>query len=364
MKNKKSIQTFFVIILACLLPFFALAQTLSSPHYNLQDSEIDFGGGNSSSSNYSSRDSVGGEDDSKSSSTNFHLFPGLVPPLYPGVPGAPTLTNTGGQLYNALDFVISTGGNPSDVNYAIAISSDGFVTTNFVQANDTVGTSTVWQTYTNWGGATGQRITGLNPNMTYNIKVKARYGPDSETAYSVTASAATVNPYLTMVITGTSTGTSIAGVVTNVTTSAGNVAYGSLQPGTIKFAAQTVTVSTNALGGFTTTLAENRDLTKANGVQIPPVSASNAAPAPWPGGVTSAAFGYHTTANPLCTGTTNRFSSNNTYAAATTTPYEILCTTGQTASASASIVFELEIEALQPSGNYQNQITYVTTPAY
>ena len=367
-KNKIFISLIFFVSFAQFfaLPLYSMAEVLSSPNYSVEDPQFDYGGGIASSTNFQSRDSVSAENDAQSTSTNYKVSPGVVPPLYPGVPGQPTITNTGGQLYNALDVIVNTSGtNQTDTNYAIAISPDNFATiTNFVQADDTPGTTTVWQTYVAWGGGSGQRITGLNPSTTYTIKVKARYGPDSETAYSITAQAATVAPYLTMSIAGVSSGTTVAGATTNISTNSGSVAFGPVQPGTIKLAAQNVIVATNALGGYSTTIVQNQDLTKTNGVQIPAVAASNASPAAWPGVVTSAAFGYHTTGNPLCSGTTSRFSANNTFAAASTTPFEIACSSGAVATTTTSILFKLEIEALQPSGDYQNLITYVTTSAY
>ncbi len=163
---------------------------------------------------------------------------GLFLQSYPGVPGTPTLINTGGALYDSLDFIIDNGGNSSDTNFAIAISSDNFATTNYVQADDTVSTSPVWQTYTAWGGSSGQRITGLLSSTSYSIKVAARYGPASETGYSNVATAATLAQQLTFNISGVNSGTSIAGETTTVTTSANAINFGSLPVGSPVVAAQ------------------------------------------------------------------------------------------------------------------------------
>jgi hypothetical protein len=187
---------------------------------------VDSGGENSNSTNYNERESIGGSNDSVANSTNYNVFPGFIQHAYPGVPGQPTLVNTGGTLYNALDFIVNTAGNQTDTNYAIAISSDNFTTTNFIQADDTVGSSPVWQTYTAWGSGTGQRVTGLIANTTYKIKVKARYGTDTETAYSITASDSTGGPTLTVSFAGVNSGTTIAGATTTITSAANTINYG------------------------------------------------------------------------------------------------------------------------------------------
>lgn len=363
--NFETKRIILLLILGLILPFALAAQAPSSTNYRLESSEFDFGGGLSTSTNYGNRGALGDVETGKTTSTNYNLFSAFFPRAYPGIPSQPTLTNTGGILYNALDFVVGTGGNLSDVNYAIAISTDNFVSNfNFVQADDTVGTSTAWQTYVNWGGAGGQRIIGLLPNTTYTIKVKARYGPNSETGYSLTAQASTVNPTLSLVVAGVNSGTSFGSNTTNIGTTATSVAFSSLQSGAIRVGAQQLTVTTNALGGYTITLAQNQDLSKTNGTKIPPVTAPNSAPAAWPGGITTAAFGYHSTDGSLCTGTTNRFSADNTFAAASTTPYEVICNTGPVSNEVNDLIFKVEVESLQAAGDYKNQISYVISPQY
>jgi hypothetical protein len=325
---------------------------------------VDSGGENSNSTNYNERESIGGSNDSVASSTNYNVFPGFIQHAYPGVPGQPTLVNTGGTLYNALDFIVNTAGNQTDTNYAIAISSDNFTTTNFIQADDTVGSSPVWQTYTAWGSGTGQRVTGLIANTTYKIKVKARYGTDTETAYSITASDSTGGPTLTVSFAGVNSGTTIAGATTTITSAANTINYGSLTPNVTSVAAQTITVSTNATGGYTTTLQQDGDLRNNNSDSIAPTTGSNASPAAWPTGITAGYFGYHTTDSTLCTGSSARFSSNNTYAAATTSPAEVACSTTIASNEQTSIVYKLEIGTQQDAGTYQNTITYVTTAQF
>jgi hypothetical protein len=364
-KPETKIIVFILVMLASSLPFSLRAQAPSSTNYRLDSSSFDFGGGDSTSTTYRAQGSMGEVETGKTTSTGYNFFSGFFPRAFPGVPGTPTFTNTGGTLYNSLDFVINTGNNTSDVNYAIAISKDNFASDiNYIQINDTVAATSTWQSYINWGGAVGQRVTTLVPNTTYTIKVKARYGTNSETGFSNTAQAATVNPTLSVTVLGLGSGTAIGSFTTNATTTATSVPFSNLQTGSIKLAAQRITVTTNAAAGYTTVIQQDTNLTKTNGTQIAAVSAGNASPAGWPGGITSGVFGYHTTDSSLCTGTSNRFLADNTFAALTSAAAEISCNTGPVSGEVTNVVFKVEIEALQASGDYKNNITYITTPQY
>lgn len=346
---------------------------MNSGDYSVEGSTFDGGGESSSSTDYSSRDSIGSEvETGDSNSIDYKNPSGFQQGAYPGIPGQPTLTNTGSTLYNSLDFVVVTGsGQQTDTTYAIAISSDNFVTTRFVQTDDTVGVNEAWQTYTGWNSGTGERITGLSPSTTYKIKVKASYGTgsnaaDSESGYSLEASATTSAPSIVVSIAGVNSGVSVGGLTTTDTSTSTTMGYGSLTigDGSPNIAAQTVTVTTNASGGYTATVQQDGDLRTNVGDSIPVVSGTNASPAAFGTGVTTGRFGYHTTDSTLCTGTTGRFSTNDTYAALALTPFEIACSSGPVTNEATSIVYKLVIGTLQEAGNYQNILTYIATATY
>lgn len=356
-----------VTLVACmllLLAYPALADTLSSTNYQVEDATTDGGGGLSNSTNYQSVDAIGDTSDSGSSSSNYKSLLGFLWPAHPGIPGTPTLTNTGGTLYNTLDFVIATGNNSTDTVYAIAISSDNFTTTNYIQIDDTIASTEAWQTYANWGSGTGERVVNLQQNTAYKIKVKARHGIDTDTGFSATASATTSQSSLTISFAGVTTATVVAGETTTITSTANAIAYGSLVVGTPAVAAHTITVTTNATSGYTTTLQEDHDLQTSSNKTISPVSGSNASPGAWPGAVSTGAFGYHTTDSVLCSGSTNRFSSNNTYAAATTSPLEVACASAPATTDATTVVYKLQVGGSQSAGSYQNTLTYITTAQY
>jgi len=111
------------------------------------------------------------------------------------VPGLPTVEEPGAT---ALRVIINQNGNPAGTGYAIYETS----TLQYVQADGTLGLSTVWQDYATWGGATGVTVTGLAANTQYTFNTKARNGDLTETANSsnvskYTLSAAPTNPAAT-----------------------------------------------------------------------------------------------------------------------------------------------------------------------
>jgi hypothetical protein len=173
----------------------------ASNNYELHNYDYGSGGtSNSSSANYSLNGSTGqAAANTRSSSTSYELGAGNNNTQQAYVPAAPSFTNPD-NYYDKLHFVINPGTNPSDTEYSIAISTDNFATTQYVQNDNTVGPTRGiedYQTYAAWGGAIGQVVTGLLPNTTYAIKVNAIQGSFTETEYGPAATAATVPPSIT-----------------------------------------------------------------------------------------------------------------------------------------------------------------------
>ena len=183
---------------ACLVGFFLFAFPAST-NYQLRGYGIGSGGeDNMTSSNYAADALMGETSDDTLTGTNYNLGSGLSFEIMANVPAAPTLTNPS-NYYDKLKLVLDTGNNPTDTTFAIAISTDDFVTTNYVQSDNTIGAvlgSEDYQTYTAWGGASGCNIIGLTPSTTYKVKVKAYQGKFSESGFSSTSTAATVSPQL------------------------------------------------------------------------------------------------------------------------------------------------------------------------
>lgn len=173
--------------------FFVLP---ASTTYELHD--VGFGAGGTTQSESTSFGLTGtlGETAGQSlSGTSYDLGPGIQFTRQSNTPAAPTFTNPA-QHYNKLQFILDTGSNPSDTLFAVAISSDSFATTNYLQVDNTIGATPVYQTYAAWGGASGAFAIGLAPSTTYSLKVRAVQTKFTESAFSQVATAATAAPSL------------------------------------------------------------------------------------------------------------------------------------------------------------------------
>lgn len=173
--------------------------------YKLESYGLGSGGSaNSTSSTYALEGISGTTSGTQMSGTTYRAGSGMIPTQLANVPSAPALTNPS-NYYNKLHLTINNGNNDngnnaSDATFAVAISSDNFATTQYVKNDLTVGNSQTiadFLSYAAWGGASGVNIVGLQPNTTYTVKVRAMHGKFTESGYSATASAATVNPSLT-----------------------------------------------------------------------------------------------------------------------------------------------------------------------
>lgn len=222
----------FVIFVSSPLFDTVFAALPSSTHYSIRDYNFGAGGTqNSSSTNFKALGIVGQVDTGSLSSTNYQTLNGLVYVQLAALPPAPTFTNPS-SWYNKLSLVLDNANNPTDAEFLIAISPDSFTTTDYVQADDTINTSPVWQTYSSWGGSGGITIIGLTPGTTYTVKVAARQGNYTQTGFGPTATAATANPSLSFSLTPNS------------------INLGTLTPGSVTTSSNvTVTTSTNGAGG-------------------------------------------------------------------------------------------------------------------
>jgi hypothetical protein len=172
----------------------------ASTNYKLDDYGFGSGGvSNATSANYSMNAISGETSAGKLSSANYKIGSGLAYVNQAHVPVAPNFSNPN-NFYNKLRLSLNTSNNPSDTKFAIAISSNNFVTTQYVKSDNTVGSSLTladYQTYSTWGGAVGFEVIGLLSNTTYSVKVKAMQGKFTETEFGPIATAATINPTLT-----------------------------------------------------------------------------------------------------------------------------------------------------------------------
>lgn len=234
----------FNLIFILLFSQNALAGPQSTT-YEMKDYTFGAGGneqGGSDSSSYTLFGTVGELDYSKLNSSNYSLGGGLSYTLKANVPAAPTVTNVS-NWYNKLKVTIDNGSNASDATFLIQVASgsaDFSQDTYFVQADNTLGTNQVWQTYSSWGSGSGFNLIGLFPGTTYYVRVAAERGNFTQSEYSAAGSAATISPTLTLTLR---------------TTSQPNppfsVSLGNLTPGSVTTSSDTIdiTISTNATNG-------------------------------------------------------------------------------------------------------------------
>ncbi len=220
---------------------FLLAAVPSSTNYVLKAYGFSNGGGSSSSSTYGLGSDVGSVNGASVSAT-YKLPSGIKASTTVPVPSAPTFTNPDSS-YSRLKLTLNASSFPSDTKYLIAISSDGFATTKYVQTDNTIGTGLSianCQTYSAWGGASGFWVLSLGNATTYAVKVAALQGSKTGSAFGPTASAATVTPSASFALSTSLTSTPPF-----------NTSFASLPAGTPTTANATImaTVSTNAQNG-------------------------------------------------------------------------------------------------------------------
>ncbi len=173
----------------------------SSTSYQLQSYGINGAASNSAaSSTYQLESSTGQLQSISSTSSSYAANSGSIQAQQASVPPAPTLSNGSGTYYNKLGLVINTGVNASDTTFAVAISPNSFTTTYYVQADGSLNTTPLFQTYSAWGSAGGTTIVGLTTRTTYEVKVSAMQGKFTNSAYGPFASSTTASPNITFSI--------------------------------------------------------------------------------------------------------------------------------------------------------------------
>lgn len=237
------LQSILSLGVSGIIGLFAVAP--SSTNFNLKAFELGSGGeDNLSSTNYNLNGLTGQQAGGTMTSTNYIVGSGEIPTQNANITAPPTVTNPA-NYYNRLNVVLDTGSNPTDTTYLIAVSDDNFVTTYYVQTDNSIGPTlsiTNYQTYSAWGGASGFTLLGLSPSTAYKVKVKALQGDFTESAYSAEASASTVATSLSF------------SVATSITPTPPFSAYfSSLIPNTVVDANATaeLSFSTNAVNGGT-----------------------------------------------------------------------------------------------------------------
>lgn len=280
----------------------------------------------------------------------------------------------------------------------------GLVTTSAVRSADNVSGTTRTDTFTANGtlttvvttpatqsplAITASYTTITNPTTT-NTTYFARITTYSDTgttvidgtnnvAFAVLTSTsiavtATVDTNLTFTVAAANSGT-VNGATINVTTStASTIPFGTLSSGSTKIAAHDLTVTTNGLGGYTTTVkaaAEPPLVGLVTSNNIDDFTGTNTSPTAWssPTGTTQSVntgfFGYTTNDATLGTGTANRFTSvGNVWAGTSTTASEVSFNSTGVNALVTRVGWQAEVNSIQPPDSYSGTVILVTTPTY
>lgn len=333
----------------------------ASTNYQLKG--YGFGGGgeeNMTSTNYAANALSGEVSSSQLVGANYNLGSGLAFEIMANVPPVPTLSNPS-NYYNKLHLLLDTGNNPTDTLFAIAISTDNFTTTNYVQNDNTVGGALGiedYQTYAVWGGGSGFDIIGLASSTTYKVKVKAFQGKFSESGYGPVATAATVSPQLSFDIdvsaTDTDTNPPFATVFPALTA-------GSVQDSPEKIWVDFATNANN--GGRVYIYGQNAGL-KSDAVATTIPSAS--------GDLTSASSGFGAQGSTAAQVSGGPFSILSPYNGASqvvgiidTSIREIFSTSAPIVGGRGSLVLKAKASAVTPAaGDYTEVLTMIASANY
>jgi hypothetical protein len=345
------------VLLAGMLPL--LAAVPSSTNYTLRTYDIGSGGGNTLNSTNYKLNAVSGTQSGTTTqtSTNFVLGDGITNATNSNVPPAPAFTNPS-SYYDRLLLVLNAGSNPTDTKFLIAISSDNFVTTSYVQADHSVGTSQAlanYQTYAAWGGGSGFLIVGLQPSTTYAVKVKALQGDFTGSAFGPTATAATVAPSLTYSLSTTLTATPPF-AVDFTSLPAGSVVSGAAD-------AQIGLTSNASNGGTVYIKGANGGLTSASAATTITSASADLS-------VATSGYGAQVTASGQASG--GPLTSQSPYNGATnnvgnilTSLQPLITSTGPVTTGTATIRFKAKSSSITPSASdYADTVTIVVAMNY
>ncbi len=228
------------------------------------------------------------------------------------------------------------------------------------------------------------RVANTADSYTYIIKNFVS-GADPATATPVDSSTgkiaviepvrvtATVDPSITFKIEGIAASETTCGLTTSVTTTATAVPFGVMALDTFKVAAQKITVSTNAVSGYAVTAIENNRMSNlaASPSYIPDTTCDNGScdhdtSDTWATAADNAGLGYTVAAvaaGPTVAPIDLKF-QHFPSVADNEPPFQIMSHTTIASSHAMHVCYQLSVDATQPAGNYENQITYTATASF
>jgi len=323
-----------------------------------------------------------------------------------GFPDTNSSVSTNGFDLNGLGTSnISVSSSGCNNNWTVAAVTAGTASTDHtIRIDRTTDTCAAGSTITVTIGDTNKKLINPAPVSSghtqgvadiYTINVKSRDGADNTLDESNVKVAviegvlvsATVQETLSVTVAGVSSSTSACGQTTDVTTTATSVPWGTIANfGSFMEAAQTVTVSTNAVSGYTVKISENDQMgrngitcTGANAGEAQnciqdttcgPTACSETTSQDWTStsyygmgyslanvSGTDAAFTYNESSR---TFSTKQFADLE----ASESQQTIMSKSTPAASSQVYVCYRLNISTTQPAGYYFNRIAYTATATF
>ncbi len=208
---------------------------------------------------------------------------------------------------------------------------------------------------------------GARANAVYYFRLYDLVNDEAVDLYSTSTypSLVTEGAALSFVVDGLPSGTSTAGVTTNIVSSSTGISFNPMTVGVDYIAAHRVTINTNATEGYRVLQFARQQLLNSYGDPIPSILPTNSSPAGWNSSClasTTGCVGYHTT-DPVLQGGSARFAPTDSYSGLQTTPEEIMYSSVPTVD-TYDVVYRIKVSEEQPAGDYQTEIVYLAIPTF
>jgi len=232
------------------------------------------------------------------------------------------------------------------------------------EGNSTVGATFDHQALTDAEFEFTLKHAGARANAVYYFRLYDVIQNEVVFASTTYPSLVTEGASLTFTVGGLIAGTVTEGETLDVTSTPGAIAFGDVPFDTEYTAGYRLQINTNATEGFQILMFGDQ-LLNSYGSPIPPIGATNASPQSWSIACSANAigcFGYHV-GDDLLQGGSARFAPNDSYAALSNTPEEVMYSSIPMDDVH-DIVYKLEISEEQPAGDYEATINFLAIPIF
>lgn len=287
------------------------------------------------------------------------------------------------EFDTALD---GSGGKPSglDITSAALSASSDYVPTPAswgISNNNTTGVSSITLAGGETPGGASDRnviLTGITNGATVETAYYILFSTFNNTDCSTSpldsgvgqfiyvngqAVSLTVDSAITFNLAAVSSGQSVNGATTTVTTTDGTIPFGTVTTGALSIAAHDATITTNSGSGYTIYMRYTA-APSSGANSIDDHTGSNGTPTTMSAG--TEAFGYTTNDATLGTGTADRFTNGGPkYAAFTTSNAEVAYSASAVTSQTTRFGYAVGVSGTTPAGNYGSSTVIITAvPAY